>query len=224
MSTAKTVSASSQRSGRREDVLAAMRGAASATTIVEIADQLGVHPNTVRFHLETLVAEGRVETVEPEEKRRGRPPPMYRAVRRMDPGGSRRYRLLAEILTVALAGERNAGVKALEAGRAWAGRVTSPTRKPPGVRQSINRLIALLDDMGFAPQRLEADGAVQVGLRHCPFLEVAADKSAVICPIHLGLMQGALDAWNAPVTVERLEPFVEPDLCLAHITMERPAS
>jgi predicted ArsR family transcriptional regulator len=142
----------------------------------------------------------------------------------MDPGGARRYRLLAEILTLALAGERNASDKALEAGRAWATRVTSPTPKPPGVRQSINRLITLLDDLGFAPQRLEANGAVQVGLRHCPFLEVAADKSAIICPIHLGLMQGALDAWNAPVTVEKLEPFVEPDLCLAHVTMERPTS
>lgn len=224
MTTVKTVSATSQRSGRREDVLAALRGAASAMTIVEIADQLGVHPNTVRFHLETLIADGRVETVGPEEKRRGRPPLMYRAVRRMDPGGSRRYRLLAEILTIALAGERNASVKALEAGRAWASRVTGPTRKPPGVRQSINRLIALLDDLEFAPQRLEAHGEVQVGLRHCPFLEVAADKSAVICPIHLGLMQGALDAWNAPVTVERLEPFVEPDLCVAHVTNQRPAS
>jgi predicted ArsR family transcriptional regulator len=43
------------------------------------------------------------------------------------------------------------------------------------------------------------------------------DRFPVVCPIHLGLMQGALEAWNAPVTVDRLEAFVEPDLCLAHI-------
>jgi predicted ArsR family transcriptional regulator len=55
-------------------------------------------------------------------------------------------------------------------------------------------------------------------LRHCPFLEVAADRSSVVCPVHLGLMQGALDAWDAPLTVDRLDPFVEPDLCLAHLS------
>ncbi|MGZ8812844.1 MAG: helix-turn-helix transcriptional regulator [Mycobacterium sp.] len=224
MLTAQAVSSTSQPSGRREDVLAALRGAAGALTIVEIAEQLDVHPNTVRFHLEALIGDGRVERVEPGHKRQGRPPLMYRAVRGMDPGGSRRYRLLAEILTFGLAGDPNASAKALEAGRAWAGRVTSPTRKKPSARASVNRLIRLLDDLGFAPQRSEADGGVQVGLRHCPFLELADGASAVVCPIHLGLMQGALKSWRAPVTIDRLEPFVEPDLCLAHVTLDRKAS
>jgi predicted ArsR family transcriptional regulator len=218
------VSFSSQQIGRREDVLAALRGAAGAMTIVNVAEQLAVHPNTVRFHLKALIADGRVERVEPDHKRQGRPPLMYRAVRGMDPGGSRHYRLLAEILTLGLAADRKAGVKALEAGRAWAGRVTHPAPKAPGVRLSVNRLIGLLDDLGFAPQRLEAHGEVQVGLRHCPFLELAENTSAVVCPVHLGLMQGALKTWRAPVTVDRLEPFVEPNLCLAHVTMERSAS
>jgi predicted ArsR family transcriptional regulator len=203
--------------GRREDVLAAVRGAASTMTIAAIANQLGVHPNTVRFHLDTLVADGRVERVEPESKGPGRPPLTFRAVRGMDPGGPRHYRLLAEILTMSLAGDRNASAKALKAGRAWATRITRPTRKAPGKHESVNRLIALLDDLGFAPQRRESHGQEQVGLRHCPFLELAEGKSPVVCPIHLGLMQGALEAWNAPVTVDRLEAFVEPDLCLAHI-------
>ena len=39
-------------------------------SITAIADELGVHPNTVPFHLETLVSDGRVEHVEPD---RGRP-------------------------------------------------------------------------------------------------------------------------------------------------------
>lgn len=224
MSTAQTVSSASQPSGRREDVLAALRGAADALTIVDIAEKLEVHPNTVRFHLEALIGDGRVERVEPDHKRMGRPPLLYRTVRGMDPGGSRRYQLLAEILTYGLAGDPNASAKALEAGRAWAVRVTRPTGRKPGARASVNRLIRLLDDLGFAPQRSAVDGGVQVGLRHCPFLELADGASAVVCPIHLGLMQGALETWRAPVTVDRLEPFVEPDLCLAHISVERQAS
>ena len=35
--------------------------------------------------------------------------------------------------------------------------------------------------------------------------------------MHLGLMQGALTAMRAPITVDRLDPFVEPDLCVAHL-------
>ena len=57
----------------REGVLAVLRGVASALTIPQIADELGVHPNTVRFHLDTLVTEGRVERVEPDRGRPGRP-------------------------------------------------------------------------------------------------------------------------------------------------------
>jgi predicted ArsR family transcriptional regulator len=53
--------------------------------------------------------------------------------------------------------------------------------------------------------------------RHCPFLGVAESQKAVVCPIHLGLMQGALETWQAPVTVERLDAFVEPDLCLVNL-------
>lgn len=208
----------------RDDVLAALRGATSALTIAQISDQLGVHPNTVRFHLDSLVTEGRVERVEPDHRRPGRPPLMFRAIRGMDPGGTRRYRVLAEILTVGLAGDRHASAKALEAGRAWANRIVRPTRQPPGVQASINRLVELLDELGFAPQRPKTRAEAQVGLRHCPFLELAEDRPAVICPIHLGLMQGALEAWRAPITVNRLDPFVEPDLCLAHITATTAAS
>jgi predicted ArsR family transcriptional regulator len=186
--------------------------------ITAIAEQLSIHPNTVRFHLDALVEDGRAQIVEPTEKRPGRPPLLYRAARGMDPGGMRQYRLLAEILTLGFAGERNAAAKALEAGRAWAHRVTRPTRRPPTAPESITKLIGLLDDLGFAPERMTAHGDDQVGLRHCPFLELAEDSAAVVCPVHLGLMQGALSTWRAPVTVDRLEPFAQPDLCVAHLT------
>jgi hypothetical protein len=37
-------------------------------------------------------------------------------------------------------------------------------------------------------------------------------------------MQGAMGSWGAPVTVDRLEAFAEPDLCLAHLAPARSAS
>jgi predicted ArsR family transcriptional regulator len=89
--------------------------------------------------------------------------------------------------------------------------------------QASGQLIALLDDLGFAPDGDSSRGG-RIGLRHCPFLDLVPERAAVICPLHLGLMQGALEALGAEITVTRLEPFAEPDLCLAHIgRVESPA-
>jgi predicted ArsR family transcriptional regulator len=138
-------------------------------------------------------------------------------VRQMDRGGTRHYRVLAEILTEALAADRNPRAKAVAAGRAW-GRSLESSAKARSAEQAVDQLVGVLDDLGFAPERRTSDGQHLVGLRHCPFLELAETRGSVVCPIHLGLMQGALETWAAPVSVDRLEAFVEPDLCLAHIT------
>jgi predicted ArsR family transcriptional regulator len=205
--------------GRRREVLRVLRAAPDPMSIVAIADVLGVHPNTVRFHLDSLVGDGQVEQVEPGRKGPGRPALMFQAVRQMDRGGTRHYRLLAEILTMAFAAERNPRAKALAAGRAWGRKLESQPTDATSAEDAIDHLVDVLDDLGFAPERRTADGEQQVGLRHCPFLEVAENRTNVICPVHLGLMQGAMETWGAPVAVERLDEFVEPDLCLAHLKL-----
>ncbi len=220
------VRSSEEPAGRRHDVLGVLKAAPAPMSIVAIADELGVHPNTVRFHLDTLVSDGQVKHVEPDRRRPGRPPLMFAAVRQMDRGGPRRYRLLAEILTNGFAADRDpdrdSSAKALAAGRVWGQRLESPTRRAKGVgaEESIDHLVDMLDELGFAPERRESDGKQEVGLRHCPFLELAETRASVVCPIHLGLMQGALETWEAPVAVDRLDAFVEPDLCLTHLTLE----
>ena len=189
-------------------------------SILAIAEDLGVHPNTVRFHLDSLLGDGRVEQVEPGRKGPGRPPLMFQAVRQMDRGGTRHYRLLAEILTEALAADRDPRSKAMAAGRAWGRNVElapEPSAPPTSAEDAIDHLVGVLDELGFAPERRTSDGRQLVGLRHCPFLELAETRGGVVCPIHLGLMQGALETMAAPVTVDRLDAFVEPDLCLAHL-------
>jgi len=207
---------------RRREVLRLLRAAPAPMGIVAIADRLGVHPNTVRFHLDSLVADGQVEQVASGRKGPGRPPLMFQSVRQMDRGGARHYRLLAEILIAALATERTPRAKAMAAGRAWGRGLDSRLESLPagaaGTEGAIDKLVAALDELGFAPERRTSNGEQRVGLRHCPFLELAETHASVVCPIHLGLMQGALEAWGAPVTVDRLEAFVEPDLCLAHVT------
>jgi len=193
-------------------------------SIATIADTLEVHPNTVRFHLDTLVSADRVEQVASAHKGPGRPALLFRATQRMDPGGPRDYRLLAEILVLALAGDQDAAARATDAGRQWGLQLKPPpppTAAAPNAEESIEHLVGFLDDLGFAPER---HGSEQVELRHCPFLELAETQRAVICSIHLGLMRGALETWEAPVTADRLDAFLEPDLCLVHLSRQATAT
>ncbi|NKZ09396.1 helix-turn-helix transcriptional regulator [Mycolicibacterium septicum] len=194
---------------RRVDVLSTLKASATPMTIAQIAAELAVHANTVRFHLEHLEAGGQVERVQPHHRSPGRPPQLYRAVRRMDPAGPTHYRMLAEILANGLAADDNPAAKAREMGRAWGRTIPRPAADSP-----VDALVQTLGDIGFAPEPPEDD---QLRLRHCPFLELAQTRAAVVCPIHLGLMQGALESWQAPVAVERLDAFVEPDLCVARL-------
>ena len=204
-------------SGRRQDVLAVLRARATPLTITAIADEVGIHPNTARFHLEALVKTGQVERVEADRTTPGRPPLLFRAVAGMDPTGPRNYQMLAAILADALARQTKAAPLAVDAGRTWATHLAAAIDTPRR-QQAINRLIALLADLGFAPEkRRTATRVGEIGLRNCPFLELAETRRDVVCPVHLGLMQGALTTWKAPITVDALIPFAQPDLCVAQL-------
>lgn len=197
-----------------------LRGSQSPMSIAEIAGRLDVHPNTARFHLESLLKTGQVEQVNGAPTGPGRPALKFRARPGMDPAGPRSYRLLAGILAGELAGNPGAATRAMNAGRAWGARLVdqkTPSRALTD-EQAIAQLVNLLDDLGFAPEQRYSIVDGQLGLRHCPFLELVESGAGVVCSLHLGLMQGAMTALDAPVTVERLDPFIEPDLCLAHLS------
>jgi predicted ArsR family transcriptional regulator len=114
------------------------------------------------------------------------------------------------------------GKAAEEAGREWGAYLAE--QPPPYQRltaaEAIAMLTAIMEELGFAPQvESGADGAqYRLCLLQCPFREVAQHHRDVICSLHLGLMRGALARMRAPVTADRLEPFVEPSLCVASLT------
>lgn len=195
--------------------------------VSELAAVLDVHPNTVRFHLDTLVERGQVERVSGTRRRPGRPPTLFRAVEGMDPEGPRHFLTLAEVLVDDLASGPDAPARAIAAGQRWGARLPAPpvpsprqggrrTPDPVALAQSAQRqLTALMRQLGFAPggDEEQGDESASIDLRHCPFLELATAQPQVVCSVHLGILRGALDAWEAPITVDRLEPFVTPDLC-----------
>lgn len=207
-----------QPTGRRGEVLRLLRDTPRPMEITEIAERLGVHANTARFHLETLVSNGRVEHVTADRGTPGRPARLYRPVRGMDPMGPRHYQALAGALAESLAAVPDPRRRAIEAGRSWGRRQASVAAKATGPSEPVALLVRMLDELDFAPEQPVGTDRRRIGLRHCPFLELALGQREVVCPLHLGLMQGALEAWGSSVTVDRLDAFAEPDLCLAHLT------
>ncbi|MCA1195385.1 MULTISPECIES: metalloregulator ArsR/SmtB family transcription factor [unclassified Saccharopolyspora] len=204
-------------SGRRREVLALLRESRATWDITALARRLAVHPNTIRFHLDALVGAGQVERVDARRPGPGRPPLLFRAKPGMDPAGPREYRLLAGILVDEVAQAPDPVRSAGEAGRRWGARLAGGT--PRSTRtDAVEHLVGLLDELGFRPET-RARGA-EIGLRHCPFLELAEQQRQVVCQVHLGLMQGVTAATGSPVTVDRLDAFVEPDLCVAHLAPE----
>ena len=209
-------------------MLRALREATGTLSVAEVARQLEIHPNTVRFHLDHLVGRRLVEQVPTAPRGPGRPPSRFRAVPRMDPGGPRGYQVLAELLSHGLADAEQPSAQATAYGRAWGRAQAGPpgTEQAPSRSGAVRRLVAVLDELRFAPEDdgLAGDGPTRIGLRHCPFLELAESRPEVICAAHLGLMQGLAEGWRAPFTVDRLEPFVEPDLCLVHLGSTEPGA
>lgn len=197
-----------------------MRAAAGPLGVQELADRTGLHPNTVRFHLDRLVGEELVQRHVVERGEPGRPRLAFTAVPRPDPARDRRnYQFLAHILAGHLSGTAEDPAQvALEAGRTWGRHLVdrpAPFRRVTE-QEAVTRLLGILDEIGFTPSPAPEDPR-RILVPNCPFRELAEDHREVVCSIHLGLMRGALAEMGAPVTAERLLPFVEPFLCIAQL-------
>ena len=210
-------------SERRQQVLDAIQRAPEPMGASEIANRIGVHTNTVRFHLGALVGDGIVERVPDTPSGPGRPRAAYRARAGLARGSARRYRALAEILLGHLsATSDDPAAAATAAGLAWGAHLVP--RPGPFHKitrdDAVHRLTAMLADLDFAPEPVAGDHGPpdRIRLRHCPFLELAEPHRDLVCPLHLGLMQGALTELRAPVAVTALTPFAEATACLAHLT------
>ncbi|GAA0630773.1 helix-turn-helix domain-containing protein [Streptomyces thermocarboxydovorans] len=205
----------------RAQVLDVLRASPGGLGVREIAERTGLHANTARFHLDTLVKEGLAERGTEGGGRPGRPRAVYRAVASRTPAGRRSYRLLARMLTgLVTEALPQPAQSAVTAGEAW-GRYLADTPPPSrrvGHDEAVRRLTRVLTDAGFAPGSVQERPDPVIPLHHCPFREIAEEHREVVCSLHLGLMRGVLKEVRAPVRVDRLEPFVEPSLCLARLT------
>lgn len=204
-------------------VLAVLRAFSNGCGVQEIAARTGLHPNTVRFHLERLEDDGLVSRHIQRRGEPGRPPLTYAANPVPDAGQEqRKFAQLAEVLAQSLASRsEDPVVEAIEAGRSWGQALAGDPPAVVDATDAISELVTTLVEVGFAPEvRAGEENRTLILQRHCPFLEVAQTHPDVVCSVHLGLMRGLLDQLKAPVTADRLIPFASPAGCEAHLTRD----
>lgn len=229
------------RNQQRQRVLELVREHDSAVDAAELAAQIGLHVTTVRFHLDALCDEGFVERTRITRAEVGRPRTGYLAVReRLG------YRSLAEILALELGDTADKRRRRAEAaGRRWAKRlaagsareqvagqdVSDSTRPSETLEDRATMVASVFARMGFGPELTPAAtstaGAQQtIRLHACPVRDLARAHPEVGCALHRGLLEGLLtnaaaaqghSTGRRPVIQAELEPFVEPELCVARV-------
>lgn len=199
-------------SGPRARVLDALHASSDPSTVATLSEQLGIHTNTVREHLEALVTLRLATKQLRPPVGRGRPAWAYTAsgTADLDP----RVREYAGLAT-ALAGQiartsLDPHADALAAGESWGRELSAgfPVRDAAAARHSV---VELLGDLGFEPAANAR--ATTVRLRCCPLLEAARARPDIVCPVHLGLVRGVLSELGGEPDGAVLTPFSEPGAC-----------
>jgi predicted ArsR family transcriptional regulator len=199
------------RNRQRERVLRLVREHDGDVDAAALADQIGLHVTTARFHLDALCEEGTVARTRIKRAGVGRPRTGYVAVRdRLD------YESLAEILALELGdtvAERRQ--RAERAGQRWASRIVAgSTGQDDGAADPATMIAGVFERMGFEPELASANGRRErtIRLHGCPVRDLAQSHPEVSCGMHLGLLRGLVGSLRS-----ELDPFVEPELCIARV-------
>ncbi len=195
----------------RERVLAALVEAREPLDAAELARRVGLHANTVRFHLGRLAEAGLVASTLEARSRPGRPHVLYEPTAEAgEPVED--YRFLARMLATALeAGPEPSARRSTPArdGAATSSSGARPTSPCPPTRRHGR-------SSGCSPTRASRPSAPATACA-CAAARSRTWPSRtarVICALHLGLLRGALEELRAPVQVEALRPFAEPGICV----------
>jgi predicted ArsR family transcriptional regulator len=196
-------------------ILAELESSDEPLDASELATLLGLHPNTVRWHLGILGDAGLVTSHAAPRHAPGRPRIVFRP--NVQAGGETgdEHRLLANILADLVARSAEHSEACETAGRVWGRRLAAGQGSGPEATgdHAVDQLVGLLDQQGFAPTL--AGGGLE--MHRCPLFDVAETHPDVVCAVHLGLLRGTLVELDAPVTVASLDAFARPGVCVARL-------
>lgn len=171
----------------------------------EVALAVAASRSLVAFHLDKLVGADLLQTSFRRLSGRsgpgaGRPAKLYsRSQRQLQVTlPARDYLLAAQLLLSAVEGSRGVATSELlsaarSAGTASGAREAEQCGAPRGRAASLDRLMPLLERLGYEPVR---DGTA-LRLRNCPFQALAHQSTATVCGMNLALLAGLLAGLRA---------------------------
>ncbi len=170
-------------------------------TAAHLAERLGRHVTTIRFHLDQLVAGGLV-AYHDERSGVGRPSRYY-GVTKSTRGGVDRldaYRVTAKLLLemvetggsadAVAAGWVNREVDSLLPDGVGHGRATSPGQW----LAKVGPVVDLLQSWGFEPAITSTDAGhtADMNLGTCPIRDLTTERPSVVCALHRGIIRETL--------------------------------
>ncbi|REJ04895.1 transcriptional regulator [Microbacterium bovistercoris] len=195
-------------SSSRERILREIEARPASTA--DLVAATGLHENTVRGHLERLLADGHIAREKEAPSGRGRPSLRWRAVR---DDAAAPYAGLAVALAEGLANtSAHPAREAKDVGRTWGARLAED--RAEGDARTL--VLDVMREQGFAPDPAESDAEERTLLRNCPLLAAASRRSDVVCAVHEGLIEG-LARSRAAVATAKLLPFAADGACILHL-------
>jgi predicted ArsR family transcriptional regulator len=188
----------------------------SPRSTADIADALGLHPNTVRPHLERMREVGLLDVEVDGRGTVGRPQHRYSvapdapSLGLEPPAFPLLARLLARLAASAGVAPDDAAGAAVDQGRAMANRAPRPG--------CVEALTAALDELGFDPAVANEGDLVTIAFTHCPYRELAETHPELVCNLHRGLIEGFVEEIGG-ASVERFGTLADRDPCQVELSV-----
>ncbi|KUF06211.1 helix-turn-helix domain-containing protein [Leucobacter sp. G161] len=172
--------------------------------LAELADEVGLHLNTAREHLWVLEDEGLVTSLTLVTGVRGRPPVVFHPVEdaETNPAAERRI------------------VEATERGeihRRLSPELDYTAELGEAATRQIDVLYEHLDDIGLEPK--VDDARLTIDLAPCRYGFAIETERALVCSVHIRLLQQQLQQVPGPLALRRVQPFVTPTRCTVTLAM-----
>jgi predicted ArsR family transcriptional regulator len=166
--------------------------APSPLATAQIADTLGLHPNTVRPHLDRMRDVGLLEVTTDTQGAVGRPQHRYSLAADAPSLGFEppAFPVLARMLLRLAASASVPAADAVEAGREQ-GSAAAATRMAGTCAEALTQELAAL---GFDPAAVLDEESATIAFTRCPFRELAEANPELVCSLHRGLVEGFTEA------------------------------
>ena len=192
----------------RTRVLAVIEQSTEPLSVEQIAERTGLHANTVRGHLDVLLATETITRAAAGAQGRGRPRWLYSsAAPKASP-----FQFLAEALTAQLARTQDPGL-ADSAAERWSHALPAlPPAEDPD--EAVAAAAGALNRLGFIAETSAVGDAISV--TGCPYAALV-DDNPVICDIHTALVVRLLAQTGQPVTLDAMDVWARRGVCVARL-------